>query len=186
MFKFLSSFTGWYFSRKALPYWAVLSLDCLIVLLSSLLGAYIELRGEFMQSLGAVSAISLLTVLLYTISFRIFHTYSGIIRYSSFVDLQHVVAATAVGAIIESIVLFGLSFVVSLPVSGFWTIGVTFFASTLLMWFMRILVKIMFENFRLDLATPVAIYGTKAGGISLASALAVLKKSTSTVAPAPE
>ena len=171
MFKFLSSFTGWYFSRKALPYWAVLSLDCLIVLLSSFLGAYIELRGEFMQSLGAVSAISLLTVLLYTISFRIFHTYSGIIRYSSFVDLQHVVAATAVGAIIESIVLFGLSFVVSLPVSGFWTIGVTFFASTLLMWFMRILVKVMFENFRLDLATPVAIYGTKAGGISLANSL---------------
>ena len=171
MFKFLSSFTGWYFSRKALPYWAVLSLDCLIVLLSSFLGAYIELRGEFMQSLGAVSAISLLTVLLYTISFRIFHTYSGIIRYSSFVDLQHVVAATAVGAIIESIVLFGLSFVVSLPVSGFWTIGVTFFASTLLMWFMRILVKVMFENFRLDLAIPVAIYGTKAGGISLANSL---------------
>ena len=171
MFKFLSSFTGWYFSRKALPYWAVLSLDCLIVLLSSFLGAYIELRGEFMQSLGAVSAISLLTVLLYTISFRIFHTYSGIIRYSSFVDLQHVVAATAVGAIIESIVLFGLSFVVSLPVSGFWTIGVTFFASTLLMWFMRILVKVMFENFHLDLATPVAIYGTKAGGISLANSL---------------
>ena len=171
MFKFLSSFTGWYFSRKALPYWAVLSLDCLIVLLSSFLGAYIELRGEFMQSLGAVSTISLLAVLLYTISFRIFHTYSGIIRYSSFVDLQHVVAATAVGAIIESIVLFGLSFVVSLPVSGFWTIGVTFFASTLLMWFMRILVKVMFENFRLDLATPVAIYGTKAGGISLANSL---------------
>ena len=171
MFKFLSSFTGWYFSRKALPYWAVLSLDCLIVLISSFLGAYIELRGEFMQSLGAVSTISLLTVLLYTISFRIFHTYSGIIRYSSFVDLQHVVAATAVGAIIESIVLFGLSFVVSLPVSGFWTIGVTFFASTLLMWFMRILVKVMFENFRLDLATPVAIYGTKAGGISLANSL---------------
>ena len=171
MFKFLSSFTGWYFSRKALPYWAVLSLDCLIVLLSSFLGAYIELRGEFMQSLGAVSTISLLAVLLYTISFRIFHTYSGIIRYSSFVDLQHVVAATAVGAIIESIVLFGLSVVVSLPISGFWTIGVTFFASTLLMWFMRILVKVMFENFRLDLATPVAIYGTKAGGISLANSL---------------
>ena len=172
MLKFLSKFTGWYFSKKALPYWGVLILDCFIVLCASLLGAYVELRGTgFVQSLDLVCFTSLLSVVLYAVSFRIFRTYSGIIRYSSFIDLQHVVAATALGTLFVSVVSFALSFFTSWHVLGLWTIGITFFATTLLMWLMRILVKLLFENFRLDLATPVAIYGTRAGGISLANSL---------------
>ena len=38
----------------------------------------------------------LLTVLIYGISFRFFHTYTGIVRFSSFVDLYHVATANAI------------------------------------------------------------------------------------------
>ena len=172
MLKYLSKLSEWYFSKNALPYWGVLLLDCLAVLFSAYLGAYVELRGlEFLQSFGITSIKAVLCVLLYCISFRIFRTYSGIIRYSSFIDLQHVVAATALGALFVGIVSYALSFFTSFTLYGNWAIVVIFIVSTLLMWLMRILVKLMFDNLRLDLATPVAIYGTKAGGVSLAKSL---------------
>ena len=176
MLKYLSRLSEWYFSKNALPYWGVLLLDCLIVLFSAYLGAYIELRGlEFLQSFGITSVKAVLCVLLYCISFRIFHTYSGIIRYSSFIDLQHVVASTALGALLVGIVSYALSSFTPFHLFGYWAIVVVFIVSTLLMWFMRILVKLMFDNLRLDLATPVAIYGTKAGGVSLAKSLSSVR-----------
>ena len=176
MLKYLSKLSEWYFSKNALPYWGVLLLDCLAVLFSAYLGAYVELRGlEFLQSFGITSIKAVLCVLLYCISFRIFRTYSGIIRYSSFIDLQHVVAATALGALFVGIVSYALSFFTSFTLYGNWAIVVIFVVSTLLMWLMRILVKLMFDNLRLDLATPVAIYGTKAGGVSLAKSLSSRK-----------
>lgn len=172
MLRILSKISGWYFTKKSLPYWGVLLLDCLIVLLSAYLGAYVELRGlAFLQSFNSISIMSLLCVLLFVFSFRIFRTYFGIIRYSSFIDLQHVVGATALGSLFVSVASWALSHFVRFNLLGVWGIGTLFFMSTLLMWFMRIVVRILFENFRIDLATPVAIYGTKAGGISLANSL---------------
>ena len=176
MLKLLSKITGWYFTKKALPYWGVLLLDSLIVLFAAYMGAYVELRGlEFLQSFGVVSVLALLCVLLFGISFRIFRTYSGIIRYSSFIDLQHVVASTALGSLFVGVVSWLLSYFGHFDLFGVWGISVLFFVSTLLMWLMRIVVRILFENFRIDLATPVAIYGTKAGGISLANSLSSVK-----------
>ena len=176
MLKYLSRLSEWYFSKNALPYWGVLLLDCLIVLLSAYLGAYVELRGlEFLQSFGITSVKAVLCVLLYCISFRVFHTYSGIIRYSSFIDLQHVVASTALGALFVGIASYALSSFTPFHLFGSWAVVVIFIVSTLLMWFMRILVKLMFDNLRLDLATPVAIYGTKAGGVSLAKSLSSVR-----------
>ena len=97
----LSKLTGWYFSKKALPYWGVLALDCLIVLFACCVGMYIELgSAEFAHSYRSMTGGAFVCVLLFAISFRLFHTYSGIIRYSSFVDLQHVVLATSVGSLL--------------------------------------------------------------------------------------
>ena len=171
-----SKFTEWYFSKKSFPYWGVLLLDCLIVLFSSYLGAYVEVRGlQFLQSFGTISVISLLFVLLYAISFRIFHTYAGIIRYSSFIDLQHVVSATALGALFVGVATYLLSTFTPLQMFGWWSIVVIFVVSTLLMWLMRILVRLLFDNLSVDSATPVAIYGTKAGGVSLANSISSMK-----------
>ena len=176
MQRLLSKITGWYFTKKALPYWGVLLLDCLIVLFSAYLGAYVEVRGlQFLQSFEVVTVKSLICVLLFSISFRIFRTYSGIIRYSSFIDLQHVVASTALGSLFVGVVSWLLSYFGQFDVLGLWGISVLFFVSTLLMWLMRIVVRILFDNFHIDLAIPIAIYGTKAGGISLANSLSSVK-----------
>lgn len=55
------------------------------------------------------------------------------------------------------------------------TVTIMFFCSTLLLWFERVIVKRLFDHFHLGNAVPVAIYGTKAGGISIAKSIASVK-----------
>ena len=175
--KLLSRLTGWYFSKSALPYWGVLILDSLIVLCASYVGAYVEVGAiALLQLFAPITWGVLITLLFYVVSFRLFHTYSGIIRYSSFIDLKHVVFATLLGALLSAAasLVAPSSAVVHMP--GILASSVTFLIATLLMWFMRLLVKLLFDNFRVEQAVPVAIYGTKAGGVSLANSLTSIKK----------
>ena len=172
----LSKLTGWYFSRGAFPYWVVLLLDCLIVAFACILGKCLELgRLGFAQHLAPVTWGIVICVFLFILAFRLFHTYSGIVRYSSFIDLQRVVLATSTGTILVALAscLFPSVGVIMMP--GFWGICIIFLVSTLLMWLERIVVKLLFDNFRADDATPVAIYGTKAGGVSLANSITSIK-----------
>ena len=174
--KLLSRLTGWYFSKSALPYWGVLILDSLIVLCASYVGAYVEVGATaLLQLFAPITWGVLITLLFYVVSFRLFHTYSGIIRYSSFIDLKHVVLATLLGALLSASasLVAPSSAVVHMP--GILGASVTFLIATLLMWFMRLLVKLLFDNFRVEQAVPVAIYGTKAGGVSLANSITSIK-----------
>ena len=132
--RLLLNLTGWYFSKKALPYWGVLILDSLIVLFAYYLGCLLELGGlALATSLPLVTGGALVTVLLFIVPFRMFRTYSGIIRYSSFVDLYHVVLATVVGSLLMMLVSWLLpSSVLFMPdVLG---ISITFLVTTFLMW----------------------------------------------------
>ena len=172
MSRILSSLTSWYFSKRVLPYWGVLILDSLIVLLSYLLGCYIELGGfTFVTTLPTIILGALVVLFFFILSFRLFRTYSGIIRYSSFVDLYHVVLATIIGSSLSAIASWLLpSSVLYMPSAL--GLSVLFFSTTLFMWLERLFVKRLYDSFSSDNATPIAIYGTKAGGISLAKSLA--------------
>lgn len=172
----LSKLTGWYFSRGAFPYWVVLLLDCLIVAFACVLGKCLELgRLGFALHLAPVTWGIVVCVFLFIIAFRLFHTYSGIVRYSSFIDLQRVVLATSTGTILVALASCLFPSVGAIMMPGFWGICIIFLVSTLLMWLERIVVKLLFDNFRADDATPVAIYGTKAGGVSLANSITSIK-----------
>jgi len=168
--------TNWYFSKKALPYWGVLVLDCLIVMFSGYVAKYLEVGGlEFAQLFWPMTYGILISAVLFAVSFRLFHTYAGIIRYSSFIDLQHVALATFAGSVLTYIASFALASVNEINMPDFLVICRIFFVSTLLMWLERVAVKRMFDGFRAQDATPVAIYGTKNGGISLASSIMNVK-----------
>ena len=171
----------WYFSNKALPYWCILLLDCVIVAFSTYVGHYIELGGDiFAGHFWNMTRGILLGLILFVISFRVFHTYSGIVRYSSFIDLQRVATASFIATV--AFWLLGLA------VNGVWPgqrvflfpdlpVSVVLFAiSTLLLWVERVVVKRLYDSFRSDNAVPVAIYGTKTGGISLAKSINVNKE----------
>ena len=96
--KFFCKLSNWYFSSKSLPYWGVLFLDCLIVFFAGYVGGYLEHGGlGFAQHFWGITAGNLLCMLLFAVAFRLFHTYSGILRYSSLVDLERVGIASFVG-----------------------------------------------------------------------------------------
>lgn len=172
----LKKVTNWYFSRKALPHWGVLFLDSLIVAFSVLAAHFIDEGATFMiQQYRPILWGLLITVVLFGFGFRAFRTYSGIVRYSSFVDLQRVAGATFIGSaltLIASLLLADVPQVLMLSPRG---VLALFAISTFLMWVERVFVKRLFDSFRMDEASPVAIYGTKAGGISLANSLFATK-----------
>ena len=176
--RILNYLSNWYFSKGALPYWGVLFLDCLIVLFSGYVGSYVEIGGyEFAMHFWSLTMGNLLMVLIFALSFRFFHTYTGILRYSSLIDLERVGWASFVGTCVS----YALALVVN-PVGGDKIIMhtllgsvVIFVCSSMLMWIERMCVRAMFDVFRTDKAMPVVIYGTKNGGLSLANSLKEMK-----------
>ena len=175
--KYFKILSDWYFSKKALPHWAVLLVDCFIVLFAALLGKYFELDTmNFGESFLSIIIGALIGMSLSAFSFLVFRTYKGILRYSSFVDLQRIALSTLSGALLTLVAWFATSSTTAISVVGPQGILVTFIVSTLLMWTERVMVKRLFDNFRTDDAIPVVIYGTKAGGISLAKSIFAVKE----------
>lgn len=177
--RFLQKLTNWYFSKGALPYWGVLTLDSLIVLFSGYIGNYLELGGiEFAQRFWQITWGNLICVVLFFIGFRLFHTYTGIIRYSSLIDLQRVGMASLIGTILSYLVGLGISSISSECAMMHGILGniTMLVCTTMLMWVERMAVRAMFDTFRTDKAVPVAIYGTKAGGIALANSIRAVKE----------
>lgn len=169
----LFKLTRWYFSKKALPYWFVLILDSLIMLCSFLL-VYISNHGLLPTSQETVPLMETLLIywVCYLIGFRVFHTYLGVIRYSSFVDLQRVIFATLLSLallFISQILL--TSFNCSVLFNWKELLGASLL-SLVGMWVMRIFVKYLYdEAYQIKMAERVFIYGVKSGGISLAKSI---------------
>ena len=168
-----SRLSVWYFSKKTLPYWGIILLDCLSLLFSGLL--VYALNNGLVPTASVFWHLSLTLVVClvpYLVGFRLFHTYSGIIRYSSFVDLQRVGFAT----------LFGAACVVAFQeLTDFspWLVYIrkrdivlSSLLAMSLMWATRVFVKYLYvTTFHAGHAKRVFILGVRKGGISLAKSL---------------
>ena len=88
----------WYTSRSALPFWLILSADCLTVFLSGVLAYVVDYSASMaLSALGPLSLTLAVYLCCYIIGFRLFHTYSGIIRKTSIADLARVWLALLTG-----------------------------------------------------------------------------------------
>ena len=168
----LGKVLSWYFNKNSLPYWCVFLTDSVVVLLS----------GCFAYSMFNKTAVLvdnrfevLNTLIIYTffamLGFRLFRTYSGVVRFSSFVDLMRV----AYGSLVSMIIALCYSFVmeaqdVQIVSKLSQTEIVTMFViATLLMWAERVVVKNLYDvAFSDKRAMRVFIYGALTGGIGLA------------------
>ena len=175
----IQNLARWYFSRRALPYWAVLILDCLIVFLSGCLAvALTEGSINAIHHWKEVSVAMLAYLACYLVGFRLLHTYSGIIRYSTFVDLQRVAFANFIGMGLSFIMRWGVEMVGRVSVLNGIDLFTTFIVATLLMWTMRIIVKFIYDmGYNSKRAKRVFIYGTRNGGVSIAKSLRNEEKS---------
>ena len=109
MNKMLNSLTNWYFSRRALPYWYILALDCMMVLMSGYIGFFYALEGTaFVDNISAVTAAMTVVIVVFAVFFHSLHTYRGIVRYTSIVDLQRIFVANLFSTITVSLIYWSL------------------------------------------------------------------------------
>lgn len=98
--KFFQKIANWYFTKGALPYWCVLLLDCLAVYQYAYLTYFFNFDGaELAAHWGQIFGLWTVYLLPLIAAFRFFHTYSGILRYSSFVDLHRLASARIMSSV---------------------------------------------------------------------------------------
>ena len=169
--KFFNRLSNWYFSRKSLPYWCIFWIDCAVIFISYVfIYQQINSGAKALGILGQLSMFFAIFTLFHAIGFRIFHTYDGILRYSSFIDLQRVFYAVTFGAVLSAItknMLLSTHFFPGVEIE-YRNIVLGALISTLVLWAIRVIAKTIFDVSLSDYNIKHAfIYGVKEGGIGL-------------------
>ena len=170
--KFFNRLSNWYFSKKSLPYWCIFWIDCAVTFVSYLfIYQQINSGAKALSILGQLTMLFAIFTLFHAIGFRIFHTYDGILRYSSFIDLQRVFYAVTFGAVLSAItkdMLLSTHFFPGVEIE-YRNIVLGALISTLVLWAIRVIAKTIFDVSLSDYNIKHAfIYGVKEGGIGLA------------------
>lgn len=169
---FTNKLINWYFNKKSLPYWCVFLFDCAIVFFSFLL-VYQQTYGgaKTLSVLWQLCSMCAIYAIFYAVGFKMFHTYDGILRYSSFVDLQRVGYASLVGCVLSYLghfVMLQFDYFQNVYVGGR-KIALASLISVLLLWAVRVLVKTVYDvSIDTFNARPTVILGVDEGGIGLA------------------
>ena len=163
---------NWYFTKNSLPYWSIFLIDCSIILFSGFLTYWIFNNAEsLLANLLQVVNTLFCFVLLSIPGFRLFHTYSGFMRYSSFIDLMRVVYGNLVSLALVLVAQYGMDYLPGHLFAHFNTTSIflIYVFSTLLMWALRVFVKTLYDvAFSNTRAMRILIYGTMQGGVGLA------------------
>ena len=171
--KSIKDISHWYFSRRALPYWSILLLDCAFLLLSGMLAFAINHGTETTYRLlwPLIGSLAIY-ILLFLVGFRVFRTYAGVVRFSTFLDLRRIALAVLFGLVL--ILALQFIFVLDRYLVGFEIVDIVMMGAIaiLLMWTMRIWVKILYDNtIHANHKDNVFIYGVRQGGVALAKSI---------------
>ena len=161
---------NWYFNKKSLPFWGIFLMDCAIVYFSFLF-VYQQFNSgkDTLYIIERLSLCILTYLCFYILGFRIFRTYSGILRYSSFVDLKKVGYATLLGLAMSVGVHFLLCQHETYSYLTTVHILLATILATFLLWLVRIGVKTVYDVTLRGIHSKYAyIYGVKNGGIAIA------------------
>ncbi len=165
-------FSHWYFRKNILPYWVILLMDAAIVFVSALFTYWVVNRTLItFENRFALLYTALMYALLSCVGARIFKTYSGVLRYSSSGDMARLAYANLTTFILATIctLIFEKTGVEQLCALTYLDTLVVFLISTLLMWALRLVVKILYDSITTETpAMRVLIYGALSGGVALA------------------
>ena len=159
-----------------LPKWGVLLIDMLLALIAYVVSYMISYNLAGLHVEKGVLAIwqqAAIIMVFQAVAFWIFHTYSGILRFSTFVDATKVVfavlAAGLVPALINSVVRYtlGMSLLLNSILYTYIFVGIVL----LVTW--RVTIKLSFEymSHHGPGTRPVMIYGTQSAGLAIAKML---------------
>ena len=166
----LRKIANWYFNKKSLPFWCIFLMDCAIVFLSFLLCYQQIYSGKDTLSVIEHLVVNILFyVFFYAIGFKVFRTYSGILRYSSFVDLKKVGFAMLLGMALSLCAEYLLCGLTIISYISTLCIVIATVLATCLLWMIRIAVKNIYDISLVSIDSKYAyIYGVKNGGIGIA------------------
>ncbi len=180
MKKNISKLLDWYFTKNALPYWAIFMLDLLICYVSGLLVYWLLSDATFvLRHISGISETIGAYMIFNIIGFKVFHTYAGVVRYSSFVDLRRIAYAMLLSCIIAEIMHYPLYYlfinvrnsfnkIIFYPLPGRWIL-LMYIIALILMWAWRVLVKTIFDvSYQKEKALRTLVYGVRNGGVGLA------------------
>jgi len=163
-------------SLKYLPRWFVLVIDILLCSTALLFAEYLafEMKGNTLKIAKDISMQQFGVILLVQIIFfGIFHTYSGVLRYSSFVD-----ATKIFFSVLSNVLFFSLINLFYISGSGnvfvFYSVLVAYgILAFMFLLILRLFTKTFYDFFiqRGDYITPVMIFGTKSAAIGIAKML---------------
>ena len=167
-----SKLINWYFKKNSLPYWCVIIIDCFIVYGSAFIVYWTLHSGSQTQlHFYSITYVMLLYLIISIITFRLFHTYAGVIRYSSFVDLMRVAYANGTACFIVWLLHYYINYLPEARFAHLRSIEIlgTYIVATAIMWMVRVLVKNVFDvEYSTNNGAWVYIYGIKEGGMSIA------------------
>ena len=165
--------TNWYFSKKTLPYWCVLALDCTAIVTAGMLAVYLSIGGNAVASnFWNTVLMWVCTLPLFMVGMRVFHTYSGVIRYSSFTDLMRVALSVVIGIVLTYVAFLIIPGGVhsTLPINRVLFITLAFAA--IFVCGIRVAVKYVYDTIMSDRTSQrVFIYGVQQGGAALAKSM---------------
>lgn len=174
----LKKLSHWYFSKDALPYWCVFIFDCLVVLCSGLISYTLD-HGATATANCIIPLLGTLCfyLIFYIIGFRVMHTYSGVMRYTSFSDIYRVAIGNLIGVVCIALLRQFFNFDEWFVPIRMRELALNFILATITMWTARMIVKYLFEYYRIDQeAKPAFIYGVKNGGTGIARAINIEEK----------
>ncbi|MBP9987452.1 MAG: polysaccharide biosynthesis protein [Bacteroidales bacterium] len=169
-----SGFFARYFGKKVFPYWCVLIVDSFIVA-ASLILAHVFNTGWFNQGDQFIHFLWSLAIYLacYMVFFKVFHTYRGIIRYSSFVDLWRVACAVFAGSALVQLLRWSLRTDNVLAAVSAHDLAIGSMIAIIGMSLLRVIIKVLFDT--TDTKTVklenVLVFGAKEGGMAIAKSI---------------
>ena len=163
------------FSLRVLPSWTILLFDTILVILSVLIAFALRFSLSSLTSMGTTILISTALILVVNwVFFALFHTFSGVLRLSSFVDVMHIFVSLTLGYSVCLIVSAISEYALHYPLCPISVLLISYVVTFVLMSTMRMAIKTIFDQFNEERGEVLNtfIYGTQAG-INIAKSLRI-------------
>lgn len=165
-----------YLSLKVLPIWTILLMDVILVAVSCLL-AYV-LRYDVSRVAADISHVEqgvLWSIGVNLMFFKMFKTYSGVLRYSSFVDIMRIFVALSSAYVVLLVLRVATQGIGGAGLPPCSVLVMAYIVNFGLMAVSRMVVKLLFDTLNFDErhSKNVFIYGAKEAGVNIAKSMRV-------------
>ena len=161
------------FSSKILPSWTIFLFDACIVALSVVFAYFVRFQFAEVQRMGSAPWLAIVIVTAVNlIFFKLFRTYSNILRLSSFVDVMHIFVATTLSFFCCVVLALLWPPVFGKPLTYVSVLIISYVFGFMILTISRMMVKMLYDNFKQSrqVQQNTYIYGTDTG-IDIAKAL---------------